>query len=140
MTLARMVVDLAGTGAGADTGAVFQAERRRRERLIAASPGRIAASSALLADAVTRPPELAYDLGCGPGYTTAMVGEVTQASRVVGADSSAAFVAASRARHEQARDPLRRTHQGRQAGGPGWASRISRNTVRPRRCLVRPRW
>ena len=61
-------------------------------------------SSALLADTVTRPPKLAYDLGCGPGYTTAMVGEVTQASRVVGADSSAAFVEASRARHEKARD------------------------------------
>lgn len=60
-------------------------------------------SSALLADAVTMPPALAYDLGCGPGYTTGMVAEVTRANRAVGLDSSASFVAAARTRHEQSR-------------------------------------
>lgn len=60
-------------------------------------------SSALLADAVTRRPALAYDLGCGPGYTTAMIALATQATRVVGLDNSAVFVAAARARHERAR-------------------------------------
>jgi len=59
-------------------------------------------SSALLADAVTRPPALAYDLGCGPGYTTDMVAHVTRARRTIGLDSSAGFVAAARARHEEA--------------------------------------
>jgi trans-aconitate 2-methyltransferase len=59
-------------------------------------------SSALLADAVTRPPALAYDLGCGPGYTTDMVAHVTRARRTIGLDSSASFVAAARARHEEA--------------------------------------
>ena len=60
-------------------------------------------SSALLTDAVTRPPALAYDLGCGPGYTTSMVAQVTRATRTVGLDSSASFVAAARARPEEAR-------------------------------------
>jgi trans-aconitate methyltransferase len=49
---------------------------------------------------VTSPPALAYDLGCGPGYTTGMVAHVTRATRTVGLDSSASFVAAARARHE----------------------------------------
>jgi len=55
-------------------------------------------SSALLADAVTTTPALAYDLGCGPGYTTGMVAQVTRASRTVGLDRSASFVAAARRR------------------------------------------
>jgi len=52
---------------------------------------------------VARPPALAYDLGCGPGYTTGMVAQVTRATRTVGLDSSANFVAAARARHEAER-------------------------------------
>lgn len=56
------------------------------------------ASRTLLADAVTRPPALAYDLGCGPGHTTALVAQVTQATRTIGLDSSAAHVARARAR------------------------------------------
>ena len=60
-----------------------------------------ASSSALLADAVTRSPALAYDLGCGPGYTTNLVGHVTRAKRTIGLDSSASFVAAARARHDE---------------------------------------
>jgi trans-aconitate 2-methyltransferase len=58
-------------------------------------------SSALLTDAVTRSPALAYDLGCGPGYTTDMVADVTRAARTIGLDSSASFVAAATARHEE---------------------------------------
>ena len=68
-------------------------------------------SSALLADAVTTSPALAYDLGCGPGHTTGMVAHVTGAKRTVGLDSSASFVAAARARHEEAR------HQEAPTGG-----------------------
>jgi trans-aconitate 2-methyltransferase len=59
-------------------------------------------SAALLADAVTASPALAYDLGCGPGYTTDMIAHVTLARRTIGLDSSASFVAAARARHEDA--------------------------------------
>ena len=73
-------------------------------------------SSALLADVVTSSPALAYDLGCGPGYTTAMVARVTRAKRTVGLDSSANFVATARSRHEEAvhDDAL---HQETPAGG-----------------------
>jgi SAM-dependent methyltransferase len=53
-------------------------------------------SRALLASAVTRPPGLAYDLGCGPGYTTALVSDQTRARRTIGLDSSAAHVARAR--------------------------------------------
>jgi len=62
---------------------------------------------------VTRPPALAYDLGCGPGYTTDMVAHVTRAKRTIGLDSSASFAAAARARHEEtptARNPEFTTH------------------------------
>ena len=54
-------------------------------------------SRALLRSAVSRPPGLAYDLGCGPGYTTALVSDATRARRTVGLDSSAANVARARA-------------------------------------------
>ena len=53
-------------------------------------------SRALLGSAVTSPPGLAYDLGCGPGYTTALVSEETRARRTIGLDSSAAHVARAR--------------------------------------------
>jgi SAM-dependent methyltransferase len=45
----------------------------------------------LLAAAPARP-ELALDLGCGPGHTTQLVAEVTGARRTVGLESSTAFV------------------------------------------------
>ena len=51
----------------------------------------------VLADAVTRPPALAYDLGCGPGHTTSLLAQVTSANRVVGLDSSDGYVARARA-------------------------------------------
>jgi SAM-dependent methyltransferase len=36
--------------------------------------------------------QLAVDLGCGPGFTTVLLDEVVAADRVIGVDSSAAFV------------------------------------------------
>jgi trans-aconitate 2-methyltransferase len=42
-------------------------------------------------------PALALDLGCGPGHTTRLVHECTGASRTIGIDMSAAFLAAARA-------------------------------------------
>src|SRR5271154_2285018 len=63
-----------------------------------------APSRAFLAAVVTGAPRLACDLGCGPGNTTAMIGEVTGALRVVGLDASAAFVRSAQAREAQARE------------------------------------
>jgi trans-aconitate 2-methyltransferase len=63
-------------------------------------------SRAFLRDAVTSPPSLACDLGCGPGNTTRMLRDVTGARRVVGLDSSAAFIRSARA--QSAREPAAR--------------------------------
>ncbi|MGH3396734.1 MAG: phenylalanine--tRNA ligase beta subunit-related protein [Streptosporangiaceae bacterium] len=57
-------------------------------------------SRALLAEVAAvagRAPALAYDLGCGPGYTTALVSEVTGAGRTVGLDGSATHIERARA-------------------------------------------
>jgi DNA/RNA-binding domain of Phe-tRNA-synthetase-like protein/SAM-dependent methyltransferase len=54
------------------------------------------ASRALLAEVADRRPALAYDLGCGPGYTTALVSEVTSAGRTVGLDGSATYIERAR--------------------------------------------
>ena len=52
----------------------------------------------MLQAAVTRPPALALDLGCGPGNTTRLVHDVSAAVRTIGLDRSPAFVAAARER------------------------------------------
>ncbi len=54
-------------------------------------------SRALLGGLATPPPAIAYDLGCGPGHTTAMVARVCGAARTVGIDNSAAHIARARA-------------------------------------------
>jgi trans-aconitate 2-methyltransferase len=53
-------------------------------------------SRTFVRDVVTGPPALACDLGCGPGYTTRMLRDVTGARRTVGLDSSAAFISSAR--------------------------------------------
>jgi trans-aconitate 2-methyltransferase len=55
-----------------------------------------APSRAFLRGATPPHPRVAVDLGCGPGYTTALVAETTGASRTVGLDASAAFVGEAR--------------------------------------------
>ena len=40
--------------------------------------------------------ELAYDLGCGPGFTTRLMHRVVEPSRLIGLDASASFVALAR--------------------------------------------
>lgn len=54
-------------------------------------------SRTLLDDVLASPPALAYDLGCGPGYTTAMVAKVSGAARTIGFDNSAAHIDRARA-------------------------------------------
>lgn len=60
-------------------------------------------SRAFVAAVAARPPDvaldLAVDLGCGPGNTTALVDAATSVRRTVGLDQSDAFVAEARARH-----------------------------------------
>jgi len=45
-------------------------------------------SRSMLAALATAPVTLAYDLGCGPGHTTAMVAGLSRAARTIGLDSS----------------------------------------------------
>jgi len=57
-----------------------------------------ASSSGLLRGGVGARPGLAVDLGCGPGYSTALVAEAAGATETVGLDRSATFVAAAATR------------------------------------------
>jgi trans-aconitate 2-methyltransferase len=51
-----------------------------------------ASSTAFLGEAVTRPPRLAADLGCGPGFSTHLVADVLQCGHTVGLDNSESFL------------------------------------------------
>jgi len=44
-------------------------------------------------------PQLAVDLGCGPGWSTRLLQDALKPSRTVGLDASAIFVEEARARH-----------------------------------------
>lgn len=59
-----------------------------------------ASSTALLASAAPSARATAVDLGCGPGFTTALVARVIDARRTVGLDASEAFVTRARATHD----------------------------------------
>ncbi|HLV97580.1 MAG TPA: class I SAM-dependent methyltransferase [Ktedonobacterales bacterium] len=52
-----------------------------------------ASSRAFLQEVVQTPPQLALDLGCGPGYTTHLLAEATQCARAIGLEYSEHFVA-----------------------------------------------
>lgn len=54
-------------------------------------------STALLELAAPSPVASAFDLGCGPGFTTALVARVCRAERTLGLDASASFVERARA-------------------------------------------
>ncbi|MFC1525889.1 class I SAM-dependent methyltransferase [Candidatus Latescibacterota bacterium] len=56
-------------------------------------------SATFLTGAVQDPPEIALDLRCGPGLTTALLSTCTGARRTVGLDSSAEFVAQAKTTH-----------------------------------------
>lgn len=58
-----------------------------------------AETRALLARAVVRPVALAVDLGCGPGWSTRLLHEVTRPARTIGIDASFRYVAEARARN-----------------------------------------
>ena len=50
------------------------------------------ASRAFLQDVVSARPQLALDLGCGPGYTTRLLAETTGCRQAVGLDASEHFI------------------------------------------------
>src|SRR5512139_362061 len=52
---------------------------------------------------ITAPVKSALDLGCGPGFTTAMIAEATGCPNVCGLDSSSRFLKAAAARFTQCR-------------------------------------
>src|SRR5262252_1634950 len=54
-------------------------------------------SRAFLARLAREPAAVAVDLGCGPGYTTALLASLTGAQRTVGLDASARFIERARA-------------------------------------------
>jgi SAM-dependent methyltransferase len=54
-------------------------------------------TTAFLRGAAAAAPELAVDLGCGPGHTTRLLASVVQSARTVGLDGSARFIEAARA-------------------------------------------
>jgi len=57
-----------------------------------------AETRALVGRAIPRPPALALDLGCGPGWSTRLVHEVSGARRTVGIDASDRYLAEARRR------------------------------------------
>jgi len=52
---------------------------------------------------ITTPVKSSLDLGCGPGFTTAMVAEATSCKTVYGLDRSPRFLKAAAARFKQCR-------------------------------------
>jgi len=54
------------------------------------------ASRAFLQDTVSTAPQLAVDLGCGPGYTTRLLLDTTQCVRAIGLDTSEHFLTLAR--------------------------------------------
>jgi trans-aconitate 2-methyltransferase len=54
------------------------------------------ASRAFFQDIVINTPQVAVDLGCGPGYTTRLLAETTGCERAIGIDASEYFLALAR--------------------------------------------
>ncbi|HET9656824.1 MAG TPA: class I SAM-dependent methyltransferase [Kineosporiaceae bacterium] len=50
------------------------------------------ATEAFLRERAPRQPELAVDLGCGPGHTTRLLHEISQATRTTGLDASTRYL------------------------------------------------
>src|SRR5215212_10684792 len=54
-------------------------------------------SEAFVSETVRSRPELALDLGCGPGFTTRLLSRIARPKRTVGVDRSEAFLSRARA-------------------------------------------
>lgn len=71
---------------------LFKDTERAAQRLRVLADVYAVSSSAFLQDMVGETPQLAIDLGCGPGYTTRLLADVTRCARAVGIDSSEHFL------------------------------------------------
>lgn len=76
----------------------FGATEVARERLDLLARVFEAPSHAFLAGVADRSPDLALDLGCGPGHTTDLVRRATGARRTIGIDAAPGFVGSAAAR------------------------------------------
>lgn len=72
---------------------LFQDTERAARRLGVLADVFAASSRPFLQEVVRAVPQLALDLGCGPGYTTRLLAEVTRCEQAIGLDSSEHFLA-----------------------------------------------
>lgn len=75
------------------TGYVFGDSDLAARRLALVAETFAKTSAAFMRESVTTRPQLAADLGCGPGYTTHLVADTLKPERTVGLDNSENFLA-----------------------------------------------
>ena len=75
---------------------LFQDTARAARRLQILADVFAPSSRAFLQNIVDRVPQLAVDLGCGPGYTTRLLLDTTQCVRAIGLDTSEHFLTLAR--------------------------------------------
>jgi len=75
---------------------LFQDTNRAAQRLQILADVFAPSSRAFLQDTVSTAPQLAVDLGCGPGHTTRLLADTTQCVRAVGLDTSEHFLTLAR--------------------------------------------
>lgn len=72
---------------------LFKDTDRAAQRLRMLAEVFATSSRTFIKDVVSTAPQLAIDLGCGPGYTTHLLADTTHAIHTIGLDSSAHFLA-----------------------------------------------
>ncbi len=75
---------------------LFQDTARAARRLQILADVFAPSSRAFLQDMVSRVPQVALDLGCGPGYTTRLLVDITRCVRAIGLDNSEHFLTLAR--------------------------------------------
>jgi trans-aconitate 2-methyltransferase len=90
-----ILLDTVGPVAGSSDYAFGDSDTAAR-RLDLVAETWAAPSAAFLREDATREPQLALDLGCGPGHTTRLVASTTGAASTVGLDTSDAFLTRAR--------------------------------------------
>ena len=83
---------------GGVSGYRFGVDQSASDRLRLVATAYDPVSRPFLTDHAPPRPKVALDLGCGPAFTTELLGEVCRPETLVGIDSSDTFVAAARAR------------------------------------------
>lgn len=71
---------------------LFKDTERAARRLHIVADVFASSSRSFLQTVIGTTPEVAIDLGCGPGYTTRLLAEVTQCTQAIGIDSSEYFL------------------------------------------------